>query len=254
MTKADNVQYLSDRDNGMELILCNNSFISYPLHNHISVFTIGLVINGSITLTLANDSGLCSTNHIFLIPPYVPHMIKANNQYTLLTLCINKETAIHCNKEKLKDKMRQLLSAVPELHLTEFQTAEFTGSIDIINGDSELHCQEPCIGIIEKQLESFPEQQLSIEQMAQTAYVSKYHFIRSFKQSVGLTPHQFQIQNRIRKAQRLMNDVESITEVALTTGFCDQSHFIKHFQKHVGLTPAVYKVSCRLLSHVDHSN
>lgn len=254
MSKANNVQYLYDKDNDMELILCTDSFISYPLHNHISVFTIGLVINGSITLTLANNSGLCNTNHIFIIPPYVPHTIKANTQYTLLTLCINKDTVILCNKENPKGNLLQLFVAMPELHLTEFQTAEIISSIDFINGYSELHCHEPCIDIIENQLKNFPEQQLSIEEMAQTAHISKYHFIRNFKQSVGLTPHQFQIQNRIRKAQHLINDVESITEVALTTGFCDQSHLIKHFKKHVGLTPTAYKFACRLLSHVDNAN
>ena len=92
---------------------------------------------------------------------------------------------------------------------------------------------------------------LSIDEMAQSLYISKYHFIRSFKQAVGLTPHQFQIQNRIRKAQHMLSNADSITsmtEVALTTGFCDQSHFIKHFERYVGLTPAVYKISCKMLT------
>ena len=62
--------------------------------------------------------------------------------------------------------------------------------------------------------------------MAKNALLSKYHFIRNFKAEVGLTPHQFQIQNRIRKAQRLIHKTDTITEVALATGFCNQSHFI----------------------------
>lgn len=92
-------------------------------------------------------------------------------------------------------------------------------------------------------MELHPESKLSIEEMAQKAFISKYHFIRSFKAEVGLTPHQFQVQNRIRKAQRLMHKAETITEVALTTGFCDQSHFIKQFEKQVGLPPLTYKMS-----------
>ena len=67
--------------------------------------------------------------------------------------------------------------------------------------------------------------------------------IRSLKAEVGLTPHQFQIQNRIRKAQRLIREANTITKVALTTGFCDQSHFIKQFKKYVGLPPLAYKAS-----------
>ena len=77
---------------------------------------------------------------------------------------------------------------------------------------------------------------LSIDEMARSSYISKYHFIRSFKKAVGLTPHQFQIQNRVRKAQQMLKYVDNITEVALTTVFCDQSHFIKQFERYVGLT------------------
>lgn len=96
---------------------------------------------------------------------------------------------------------------------------------------------------LKKQLELYPECKLTVDEMAQNAFISKYHFIRSFKAEVGLTPHQFQIQNRIRKAQRLIHKTETITEVALTTGFCDQSHFIKQFEKYIGLPPLTYKSS-----------
>ena len=74
-----------------------------------------------------------------------------------------------------------------------------------------------------------------------------HHFIRNFKQETGLTPHQFQLQNRIRKAQHLLSGSDTITEVAMTTGFCDQSHFIKQFEKIVGLTPSDYKLACNTL-------
>ena len=119
---------------------------------------------------------------------------------------------------------------------------------NIQNHNSYSYISEPFIDLAKNQLERYPEKKLSIDEMAQSAYISKYHFIRSFKQVVGLTPHQFQIQNRIRKAQHMLNDIDSITEVALTTGFCDQSHFIKQFEKYVGLTPTVYKTSCRQLA------
>ena len=71
-------------------------------------------------------------------------------------------------------------------------------------------------------------------------YISQYHFIRSFKKQIGLTPHQFKMQNRIRKAQRLLRENKAITEVALIMGFCDQSHFNKWFKRIVGITPSQY--------------
>ncbi len=107
--------------------------------------------------------------------------------------------------------------------------------------------RNPFINRLKKQLELYPEGKFSIEEMAQNAFISKYHFIRSFKAEAGLTPHQFQLQNRIRKAQRLIHNTETITEVALATGFCDQSHFIKQFEKQVGIPPLAYKLSSKTI-------
>lgn len=61
---------------------------------------------------------------------------------------------------------------------------------------------DPYIDKLKRQLELFPENKFSVEAMADAALKSKYYFIRRFKEIVGLTPHRFQIQNRIRKAQQ----------------------------------------------------
>ena len=94
---------------------------------------------------------------------------------------------------------------------------------------------------LKNQLLQTPENPFSLEQMAKHICISPYHMIRQFKTAVGLTPHQFQIQSRIRKAQKLLKTNKSVTEVALETGFCDQSHFNRYFKKIVGLTPKEYK-------------
>ena len=104
--------------------------------------------------------------------------------------------------------------------------------------------KETVINSLKIRLEMYPERRYSIDDMAEAAFISKYNLIRTFKHEVGLTPHQFQIQNRIRKAQRLLGEASTIAEVALATGFCDQSHFIRHFEKIVGLTPTDYRQAC----------
>lgn len=248
MQKANNVQYLYDKTTNIELILCNNSEISYPLHNHVSVFTIGLVLCGSILLTIGNSSFICEKDNPFIILPYVPHTIEAKTTYSLLTLCINKNTISKYNKNEIQNNIRYLLTVVSDLKITEKQIYQLLNCLNLFNDNSYSYISEPFIDLAKNQLECYPEKKLSIDEMAQSAHSSKYNFIRSFKQVVGLTPHQFQIQNRIRKAQHMLNDIDSITEVALTTGFYDQSHFIKHFEKYVGLTPTVYKISCRQLT------
>lgn len=248
MQKVNNIQYLCDRNVDIELILCIDSAISYPLHNHVSVLTIGLVLCGSISLTVGNNSFTCKKDSSFTILPYVPHTIEAQNPYSLLTLCINKNIINKCSKDEIKNSIRHLLAAACELELTEIQTIRLLNCLDSLDNAS-LSCSiEPFIDSAKKQIECYPEMKLIIDEMAHSLYISKYHFIRSFKQAVGLTPHQFQIQNRVRKAQHMLNNIDSITEVALTTGFYDQSHFIKHFERYVGLTPTAYKISCKILT------
>ena len=90
-----------------------------------------------------------------------------------------------------------------------------------------------------------PERTFLIDEMAKIISMSSYHMIRKFKEACGLTPHQFQIQCRIRKAQKLLEEEKRVIEAAYATGFCDQSHFDRCFYKIVGLTPSEYKQSVK---------
>jgi len=89
-------------------------------------------------------------------------------------------------------------------------------------------------------IEKNPENTLCIDKLCSEIYISKYYYIRKFKEVSGLTPHKFQIQCRIRKAQKLLLNGENIVDVSLAAGFYDQSHFDKYFKKIVGISPKDY--------------
>jgi AraC family transcriptional regulator len=75
-------------------------------------------------------------------------------------------------------------------------------------------------------------------ELAAIAQISPYHFLRLFKQSMGLTPHQYILQRRIHKAKYLLQESElSIADIAFRVGFCDQSHFTRCFKRLLGMTP-----------------
>lgn len=253
MTKINDIHYLYDTNNNLELIICNNSQISYPLHCHVSVYTIGMILEGTISLCHNHSLTLYHKGDTFSILPYMPHCIQSDNNYTLLSLCIPKEIFNNCHLEKIHTNISDLLfgTLIPGI-INQKQISHIRNclsSFEKHNALLKLKSSTSSIEILKQQLELFPEIKFSVDEMAHAAYLSKYQFIRNFKREVGLTPHQFQIQNRIRKAQRLISNSETITEVALTTGFCDQSHFIRHFEKYVGLTPTTYKMSCDVFSH-----
>lgn len=252
----NNVRYIYNSNTGIELIFCENSIISYPTHNHISVFTIGIVLDGSVVLTTNNEVKTYEKNQTFIIYPYMPHSISAHSNYTLLSLCIAKNVVASCTTDKIRSNiMALLMSALNTERINQYQILQLLNCLNSLAAYTDWHSnnQNPFINNLKKRLELYPESKFSIEEMAQNAFISKYHFIRSFKAEVGLTPHQFQLQNRIRKAQRLIHKTKTITEVALTTGFCDQSHFIKQFEKQVGLSPLTYKLSSQTIKQEEMS-
>lgn len=238
-----NVRYFYDSTQRVEIILCENSNITYPLHNHVSVITIGIVLSGSISLTTKQGTAIYKTNQIFAVHPYEPHSISTDNHYTLLTICIDKNIIHSTPMISIKNDIASALSAA-------FRNSSIDRkySIQVLNQMSAIAAlisptefNESLVTEFTKQLELSPECKTSIQDMAHATFLSKYHFIRRFKAEVGLTPHQFQIQNRVRKAQRLLNSTRTLTDVALSAGFYDQSHFTKQFEKYVGLTPLSYK-------------
>ncbi|MBE9182107.1 helix-turn-helix transcriptional regulator [Oculatella sp. LEGE 06141] len=79
---------------------------------------------------------------------------------------------------------------------------------------------------------------LKLDEIAAIAQISLYHFLRLFKQRMGITPHQYILQCRIHKAKDLLEHSElTIAEIAIRTGFCDQSHLTRYFKRLVGVTP-----------------
>lgn len=231
------------RRDGVEFIACEQSTISYPLHNHVSVFTLGFMLEGAIELTTDQGCKRYQKNDTFLIFPYTPHCLNAKSCYTLLSLCISRDWAAHSELEKVDSALASLLrEAVNRPEMEEKIHQAFCGVI--LMSRMIPPQKETSISGLKTQLESDPEQRCSIDDMAKIASVSKYHLIRVFKHEVGLTPHQFQIQNRIRKAQRLLEGTATMTEAALAAGFCDQSHFIRQFRRLVGLTPKDYRLAC----------
>jgi len=83
--------------------------------------------------------------------------------------------------------------------------------------------------------------ELSLVDLATQANLSAYHFARLFKQSIGLSPHQYVLQNRVERARRLIESGHlTLTDIGFQVGFYDQAHFTKAFKQLVGVSPKVF--------------
>jgi AraC-like DNA-binding protein len=81
---------------------------------------------------------------------------------------------------------------------------------------------------------------LSVEELARATELSPFHFIRMFRRGLGMPPHGYLTQIRLRHARRALAAGMAPAEAALASGFCDQSHLTKHFKRSYGITPAQY--------------
>jgi AraC-like DNA-binding protein len=81
---------------------------------------------------------------------------------------------------------------------------------------------------------------VTLEQVAGVAGVSRHRLSRLFRAAYGVPPHRFQLAQRIGAARRMLERGVAVAEVAQATGFFDQSHLHRHFRRTLGLTPARY--------------
>jgi AraC-like DNA-binding protein len=84
-------------------------------------------------------------------------------------------------------------------------------------------------------------ERISLDQLAACAGLSPFHFLRVFVQDVGLTPHAYLNQIRVREARRKLSLGAPCAQVALDCGFCDQSHMVRAFKRSTGVTPGQYQ-------------
>lgn len=90
-------------------------------------------------------------------------------------------------------------------------------------------------------IEAHLTQEISLSSLADAVGVSKFYFCRLFKQSMGVTPHQYVIQQRVERAKQLLQQRQfSIADVALQCGFANQGHLNRHFKRIVGITPFAF--------------
>jgi AraC family transcriptional regulator len=83
---------------------------------------------------------------------------------------------------------------------------------------------------------------LSLDVLADVIGMSPSQFVRSFKTTVGQTPHAWLITHRVNRAKELLtNTKQSIAHIALDCGFNSQSHMTTLFSKHLGTTPKQYR-------------
>jgi AraC-like DNA-binding protein len=92
---------------------------------------------------------------------------------------------------------------------------------------------------------------VSLSELAEECRLSVTHFVRAFRRSTGMPPHQWLLARRISKAKSLLARSDlTLAEVALACGFNSQSHLNKAFKTNTSVSPGRWRRSCTPLTRI----
>lgn len=188
-----------------------------------------LLLNLEPTLLTLLNYELCGSDHVELVPrltfcdPLIHHIGLA------------LKTALETDGSGSRLYAESMANALAVHLLSRYSTRERTiRSIrHYTRGLSKQNLQQ-VIDYINEHL----EQNLSLAKLAAVVQLSSYHFTHLFKQSTGVSPHQYHIRCRVERAKQLLLTGDlTIVEVAAAVGFASQGHLNYHFKRLVGTTP-----------------
>lgn len=91
-------------------------------------------------------------------------------------------------------------------------------------------------------LDARSHEDVDLAEVAAASKLSPFHFLRLFRGSLGVTPHQYLVRSRLRNAARLLADEDrSISAIALDVGFADLSNFVRTFHRAAGVSPRAFR-------------
>ena len=179
-------------------------------------------------------------NEIFKILPanidankleLLPHFVQADPLIYHLGLSLKKALQTNTLDSRF---YAESLSVALIAHLMQFYTANPVSN--------DVFCEDIKIQQAKDYIHAHLTEKLSLQAVADTVGVSKYHFCRIFKQSTGLTPWQYVIQQRIELAKQLLKNSQlSIWQISDRLGYSNSTQFTNFFRQHTGVTPSDFR-------------
>ena len=108
---------------------------------------------------------------------------------------------------------------------------------EIVNAPQPVNPGSPRVQALMAYLDAHLSEDLDIETLAESFYVSKFHMMRQFRQETGMTIYSYLSQRRLLHAKNLMEKGAKATEACYRSGFRSYSSFTRAYSKYLGTTP-----------------
>jgi AraC family transcriptional regulator len=219
------------------------------LHTPTMAYGAAMIAPAFVNYQLANSSAIESIS-IFLDPAFVAHTVyeAIDPDRVELTLCLGTfDPLIYGIGLSLKAELEagsnassfyvESLANTLATHLLKKYTAR---PIPLMAGDAQLSTRT--FGQVMEYVNTYLDRPITLNDLAQIAGMSRFYFCRLFKQTTGISPHQYIIQQRVERAQQLLLTTPlGISEIAFACGFANQSHLTRYFKRITKVTPTVFR-------------
>lgn len=100
--------------------------------------------------------------------------------------------------------------------------------------------RHPLVKQVSAYIDGHLPEKITVDDLAEVAHMSKYHFLRKFKDLTGVTVHSFLINKRLISACKALKEGKSVTESYIESGFSDYTSFLRNFRDTFGVSPGKY--------------
>jgi AraC-like DNA-binding protein len=256
-------------DEGVEALHATFLRHRYPPHAH-DVLTIASVHSGAATFVLEGRRYTAPAGTLFLIPPNAAHTgepaAAGGYSYRVLYLDLGKLSMAFDGAHERSPIWRRSLVVIEHdeleshLHRTHLALADgssleqgeaLVGTVDTLARlfvgsrprPEPTRPPHPAVLRARDYLDSHWTKNVTLQELAASSGVGRYHLIRLFNSQMGMPPSYYARSLKIEAARRMLRAGEPITMVAAMCGFYDQAHLTRHFKRVVGVTPARYATS-----------
>ncbi len=240
----------------------------FARHAH-DKFCFGVVLKGARIISQAGASAVIPEHGVFVVNPGAGHTCKSQGKggHDYLAICVDvekmndissqiseRQRTFSCVRnvplfdERLFSKIYQFFSLLEQpdsILMRESILISMLSGLIIRHGDSpptprRMSSQRGAIDRATEFIKAHFAESLSLDELSGVACLSPFHFQRLFVKHTGVSPHEYLLRTKIKKAGELLREGHSIASVAVDTGFVDQSHLTRSFKRIVGTTPGSY--------------